>query len=152
MTLTQSTQFSMDTTMTIVYYAGKITTADADGVKFECYDPKIFRIKEDVTIEELRQKIHEKIRPGSRRISEIYYRCPVTVASGRVQYWLMQLQNGGDIARMFAAFSDHASYGPIELYAQLARSTDEILSLLRQPRSRTVDEIIACCREPDSST
>ncbi len=137
--------------MTIVYYAGKITT-DADGVKFECYDPKIFRIKEDETIEELRQKIHEKIRPGSRRVSEIYYRCPVTVASDRVQYWLMQLLNGGDIARMFVAYSDHASYGPIELYAQLARSTNEILSNLRQPRIRTVDEIIAYCREPDAST
>lgn len=56
MALTKSTQFLMDTTMVIIYYNAKITKF-VDGVNFECHDPKIFWIKDDITIMRSKLKI-----------------------------------------------------------------------------------------------
>ena len=145
MDLPQSTQFSIDSSMVIVYYEGRITTND-DGVVFECNFPKKFRIQSSILIEELKQKIHQKIRVGTRKVTEIYYRCPMLATNGRVRYTDMAIINDSDIQTMFNKFNDYVNRGPIELYAILARSTDEIIDNLRQPR--TADEVIEFIRSP----
>ena len=109
---TQPTQFSMDSSLAVVYHGGRITTS-VDGVVFECDSPKIFRIKTSITIEELKQKIRRKLRAGSRIVADLYYRFPVSVSSGRVEYRRMTLLNDGDIQRMWEAFNAHSSHGQI---------------------------------------
>lgn len=139
----------MESNLAVVYYHGSVTTTH-NGVKFECCDPKTMRIKEDITLDELKQKIHGKVRAGSRRVAEVSYRCPTSDANGNIQYFEMQLLTAGDIARMFAVFGEYSRYGPIELYAVLARSADEVLACLRGPRS--ADEIIANLRQGINSS
>lgn len=114
----------------IVYHGGRMVTG-ANGVVFECDDPKIIKIDEEITFDLLKAKIAEQIEDGSRTVLRIYYCCPIR--SG--YYQKMSLQNDNDIYCMMDIFEEYARLGPIELYVELLRTTAEVLALCREPET-----------------
>ena len=137
MALTQTIQFSMDLSMAVVYYDGRITT-NATGVLFESDAPIFFRMKSTVTIDELKRDLQRKVGDGSRQVAEINYRCPSLQDGGSVYYTNMTLVDDDDIQIIWNGFGVYASNGPIELFVKFVRSTDEIIACLHAPENTGV--------------
>ena len=67
-----------------------------------------------------------------------------------IEYEVMKLEHNDDVDTMFNVFNQYICFGPIELYADLVKSTDQIISNLTYPRS--VDRIVTNLTEPNSVT
>ena len=68
----------------LVYFDGQIFNSE-EGVTFQSDHPKSISVKEDITIEELKAKIHTKIKAGNRKkVSKIKYRLPIFMGEGCV--------------------------------------------------------------------
>jgi hypothetical protein len=102
------------------------------GVYYSCPNPISFRIKENISFQELKEKIRQ-VTINSRNIFELFYRSPYLDKNGVLMYGDKLLLCNDDVNKMFMTFFKFRNAGPIELYATFSRSVEEILSLLEPP-------------------
>jgi hypothetical protein len=102
------------------------------GVYYSCPNPMSFRIKENISLEELKEKIRQVTMNPTNGV-ELFYRSPYLDQNGVVMYEEKILECNANVNKMFETFCKFRNAGPIELYATFSRSVEEILSLLEPP-------------------
>lgn len=117
----QLTPFSVDKRLTALYYNGTIRTVQ-DGVRFDCEDIKLCRLKVSCTYEQLKYKIRLKCTSTTHGLCSIYFRCPSDVGLGRIRWTQMPIRMDSDVEQMFNVYNDHRTRGPVELYTDFHRT------------------------------
>jgi len=118
--------FDLNTKLAVVYYNGETP-------------PHLFRIRNDVTLSGLKDKLDQVNlqlnRRDTRRVVGVEYRCPLSDSAGSLRFSRMKLTNDDDVRTMFYVFGQHNTRGPIELDTSLVRSAEQILKSLHLPRN-----------------
>jgi len=130
--------FDLNTKLAAIYYnRGKL--------------PHLFRIRNDVTLSELKDQLNQINRQlnhrDTRRVVGAEYRCPLSDSAGSPWFNRMKLTNEDDVRTMFSIFGQHNSRWPIELDASLVRSVEQIMKSFIC--SRTYEEIRTLLEPPD---
>ena len=108
--------------------------SSTEGILFECLVcPKVVTISEMV-FNALQKTIMGTIG-GCRILLNLFYLQPVYLDDGCIEYDCMEIKRDNDVEKMFFIYSEFSSKDLIELNATFAQSLDEILTLLRKPRS-----------------
>jgi hypothetical protein len=130
--------FDPNTKLAAVYYTGG-------------KQPHLFRIRNDVTLSRLKDKLDQINRQlnhrDTRNVVSVEYRCPFSDSAGSFRFSRMKLTNYDDVRTMFSVFGQHSTRGPIELDASLVRSAEQILKSLNQ--TKNFKEIRALLEGPD---
>jgi len=112
--------------------------------------PHQFRIRNDVTLSELKDELDQINRQlnhrHTRRVVGVEYRCPLSDSAGFLRFSQMKLTNDDDVRTMFSVFTQHSTRRPIELDASLVRSAEQIQKCLI--RSSNYEEIRALLKGP----
>lgn len=111
-----STQFSMDTNLTVLYHCGHIFTRE-NGVWFHYPHLYFLRIKKDITLSKLKQKIEGKVQAGDwhKEVSIICYCKPSLKVDGRIQYSGMTLQSDDALRTTINTHGQYSSVGPTDM-------------------------------------
>jgi len=129
--------FDLNTKLAAIYYNGGTP-------------PHLFRIRNDVTLSELKDELDQINRQlnhrDTRRVVGVNYRCPLSNSTGSLRFSRMKLTNDDNVRTMFFVFQ-HNTRGPIELDASLVRSAEQILKSLHRPRN--YEEIRALLEGPE---
>lgn len=132
--------------LSYIYYRCGIVNA-RDGVKFVAFDsnpPEPLRLQHNITFEELKQKIHHKLRLEQHVISTIKHRYPRYDREGRCMWSMYDVLTTNHVRSIISHHCRHSySDFPIELCIRttLAPSVDP-------PVTRSVEEIMELFREP----
>jgi hypothetical protein len=115
-----------------VHSYGKKTMTEF-GVYYTSGNPVLFRIAEDISITDLKEKIRQ-VTTNERNIWEVCYRSPFLNKHGVVSYEEKELRCDNDVRQMFEIYLKFQTFtGPIELYVKFLRTTDEIIELCQTP-------------------
>jgi hypothetical protein len=113
--------------------------------------PHLFRIRNDVTLYELKDELEQMNRQlnrkDTRRVVGVEYRCSSSDSAKSLCFSRMKLTNDDDVRTMFSVFGQHSTRGPIELDASLVRFAEQILKSLHSPRN--YEEIRALLEGPE---
>lgn len=98
---TFSTQFSSDSCLTTLHHRGQIARNE-DGVWFQCDDPILCRLKNDITFTRSKDKVEGKVQPDAWHwpVSRIIFRKPSRGDDGSVSWSQMDINNDDDIRKM----------------------------------------------------
>jgi len=105
-----------------VYYDGHVQRTDTEGVVFSCNNSSLFKVKKNIKLDGLIQCIQTKIQPdNSKRVVDLVYRYPTTLAQGLVWYESLNLVGDDDVQMMFDMFMTCKPLGisTMEVYAGL---------------------------------
>jgi len=113
--------------------------------------PHLFRIRNDVTLSELKDELDQINRQlnhrHTRRVVGVEYRCPLFDSAETLCFSRMKRTNDDDVRTMFSVFDQHNTRGLIELDTSLVRSTEQILKSLH--RHNNYEEIRALLEGPE---
>ena len=137
----------MENVSTLVYCDGDMIPTDEEVVFEYLIDPKVIIIHKDMLVVALRKTI-VGAKGGCKILINHFYRQPIYVGDGCVEYECMELKCNDDVGKMFFICSKFSTKGLIELNATFGHFIDEIFALLCKPRNpRTTDNIIALMRD-----
>ncbi|PPD86851.1 hypothetical protein GOBAR_DD16211 [Gossypium barbadense] len=103
-----------------IYFDGKILTTTV-GCIFECHKQVAMRFNRNISFDDMKGKISEKIyRRCGRRISKLFYKFPVLM--DLIKFTETELVNDKDVKTMVALYCRTRSNqnAPIQLFAELA--------------------------------
>ncbi|KAH1113699.1 hypothetical protein J1N35_007077 [Gossypium stocksii] len=101
-----------------VYFDGEILTTSV-GCIFECRKQVAMRFNRNISFDDMKEKISEKIyRRCRRRISKLFYKFPVSMDP--IKFTEMELVDDEDVEIMVALHCQSNQNAPIHLYAELA--------------------------------
>ncbi|KAH1045984.1 hypothetical protein J1N35_036768 [Gossypium stocksii] len=112
-----------------VYFDGEILTTSV-GCIFECQKQVAMRFNRNISFDDMKEKISEKIyRRCGRRISKLFYKFPVSMDP--INFTKMELVDDEDVETMVALYCHSNQNAPIHLFAELAvvESTEDPTSL-----------------------
>ncbi|XP_058772492.1 uncharacterized protein LOC131646478 [Vicia villosa] len=96
-----------------------------------------FKIPDDTTsLARLKEKMNELLTDSdNRRVTKIEFLEDWIDTNGRVKYNLIELKDDEDVKVMWKSFRRRITKGLIELDAQIQRSVDDIMKMLKRPES-----------------
>jgi hypothetical protein len=105
-----------------VYYNGHVERTNTEGIVFSCENSSLLKVKKNIKLDGLIQRIQKTIQPdNSKRVTDLIYRYPMTLAQGLVRYESLLLSRDDEVGMMFEMFKTckHLGISVIEIYASL---------------------------------
>ena len=80
-----------------------------EGIVFECPNgPKVITISEDMSLDALRKTIFYAGK-GSKILLDLFYRQPIYVGDGCVEYHCMKLKRNDDVGKIFFIYLEFST-------------------------------------------
>lgn len=80
----------------------------------------------------MKRKIEQKCGPQRHGLAAVYFRCPLEDGSAEIWWTQKEIKTDRDVEQMLNTNMHHRTLGPVELYADFRRTSDEVIALLRQ--------------------
>ncbi|KAK5792548.1 hypothetical protein PVK06_033663 [Gossypium arboreum] len=120
-----------------VFFDGEILTTTV-GYIFECRKQVAMRFSKNISFDDMKEKISEKIyKRCGRRMSKLFYKFPVS--TDPIKFTEMEVVDDEDVETMVALYCGTRSNqnAPIQLFAELAgiEATEDPTSLGEEDRA-----------------
>ena len=103
----------------IIHRDCDIVTDNEVGVKFTSLRPAAFRVHYPISLEELHQKILERLRMPNKHVAELVYRLPLDVTAGKIFYSCSTIETDMEVELMLEAYNSFPGLKGIELFVVL---------------------------------
>lgn len=104
--------------------------------------PLQFRVTTDTLLVDLKSRMQNNLHySDNRRVIKIEYYSPSLYNTWKMKFRKFELKMNEDLRIVWSTFHCYATKDPIEVNVTLARSTDDILKMLKCPQPSLNDEM-----------